>query len=52
VPLEVAQQVRRLRGDLPLAVLEEAGHCPHDEVAGAFNDLLLNWLERLEPSGG
>jgi pimeloyl-ACP methyl ester carboxylesterase len=51
VPLEVAHQVRRLRSDLPLAVLEGAGHCPHDEVAGAFNDLLIDWLERLESSG-
>ena len=52
VPLEVAEQVRRLRHDLPVAVLEEAGHCPHDEVAGAFNELLLGWLARLEAHGG
>lgn len=51
VPLEVAEQVRRLRHDLPLAVLEEAGHCPHDEVPGAFNDLLLNWLATLAAPG-
>ncbi len=48
VPLEVAHQVRRLRSDLPLAVLDQAGHCAHDEAAGAFNDLLLTWLESLE----
>ncbi len=48
VPLEVAEQVRRLRQDLPLAVLQDAGHCPHDEVAGAFNALLLGWLAELE----
>ncbi|MFN9618295.1 MAG: alpha/beta fold hydrolase [Synechococcaceae cyanobacterium] len=52
VPLEVAEQVRRLRQDLPLAVLEDAGHCPHDEVAGAFNALLLRWLAQLETGGG
>jgi pimeloyl-ACP methyl ester carboxylesterase len=52
VPLEVAEQVRRLRHDLPLVVLEEAGHCPHDEVAGDFNELLLGWLARLEAHGG
>lgn len=51
VPLEVAEQVRRLRHDLPLAVLEEAGHCPHDEVPGAFNDLLLDWLATLAAPG-
>ncbi len=48
VPLAVAHQVRLLRNDLPLAVLEEAGHCPHDETAAAFNDLLLDWLVGLE----
>jgi pimeloyl-ACP methyl ester carboxylesterase len=52
VPLEVAEQVRRLRQDLPLAVLQDAGHCPHDEVAGAFNALLLGWLAQLETGGG
>ncbi len=52
VPLDVAEQVQRLRQDLPLAVLAEAGHCPHDEVAGAFNELLLGWLARLEIGGG
>ncbi len=52
VPLDVAHQVRRLRGDLPLAVLEDAGHCPHDEVAAAFNELLLAWLAKLDPAGG
>ncbi|MFO0038354.1 MAG: alpha/beta fold hydrolase [Synechococcaceae cyanobacterium] len=51
VPLEVAEQVRRLRHDLPLTVLEHAGHCPHDEVAGAFNDLLLDWLATLAAPG-
>jgi len=51
VPLEVAHQVRRLRGDLTLAVLEEAGHCAHDEASTAFNDLLLGWLEGLDPGG-
>jgi pimeloyl-ACP methyl ester carboxylesterase len=51
VPLEVAEKVRRLRHDLPLTVLENAGHCPHDEVAGAFNDLLLDWLATLAAPG-
>jgi pimeloyl-ACP methyl ester carboxylesterase len=49
VPLAVAHQVHRVRDDLPLAVLEQAGHCVHDEAASAFNDLLLSWLETLDP---
>lgn len=52
VPLEVADQVRRLRQDLPLVVLDGAGHCPHDEEAEAFNAVLLEWLAALEVRGG
>ena len=47
VPLDVAHQCRRLRADLPLVVLEQAGHCPHDEVADPFNAALLEWLAPL-----
>jgi pimeloyl-ACP methyl ester carboxylesterase len=50
VPLDVARQCRRLREDLPLVVLDHAGHCPHDETPAAFNDVLLEWLERLGSS--
>ena len=49
VPLQVADQVRRLRPDLPLVVLDASGHCPHDEVPEAFNGSLLAWLEGLGP---
>jgi pimeloyl-ACP methyl ester carboxylesterase len=52
VPLDVARQCRRFRGDLPLVVLEQAGHCPHDEHPEAFNDALLSWLAGLNDSGG
>jgi pimeloyl-ACP methyl ester carboxylesterase len=44
VPLEVARQCRELRPDLPLMVLDHAGHCPHDEAAAAFNAAVLGWL--------
>jgi pimeloyl-ACP methyl ester carboxylesterase len=47
VPLRVADQARNHRPDLPLAVLEHCGHCPHDEDAEAFNHTLLNWLGQL-----
>jgi len=49
VPLRVAQQAQRLRGDLPLEVVEHCGHCPHDERPEAFNALVLGWLR---PFGG
>jgi len=47
VPVQVADQVRRLRPDLPLVLLDHSGHCPHDEVPEAFNGALLGWLEGL-----
>ena len=47
VPVQVAQQVRRLRPELPLTLLPGSGHCPHDEDADAFNAALLKWLGQL-----
>ena len=47
VPVQVAQQVRRLRPELPLTLLPGSGHCPHDEHADAFNAALLKWLGQL-----
>jgi pimeloyl-ACP methyl ester carboxylesterase len=44
VPLEVAGQCRRFGGELPLVVVEEAGHCPHDEDPAHFNSSVLEWL--------
>ena len=50
VPLEVALQCRRWRPQTPLVVLDQAGHCPHDERPPLFNQTLLEWLESLPPS--
>jgi pimeloyl-ACP methyl ester carboxylesterase len=47
VPLEVARQCLHFGGNLPLVVLDRAGHCPHDEVPADFNDTLLGWLDGL-----
>lgn len=49
VPLEVAALCLRLRADLPLEVLDGAGHCPHDESPEAFNKVVLSWLQRHRP---
>jgi pimeloyl-ACP methyl ester carboxylesterase len=51
VPLDVARQCLRLRHDLPLVVLDHAGHCPHDETPAAFNAALLEWLAQLGRAG-
>lgn len=51
VPVQVADQVLRVRPDVPLVVLDHSGHCPHDEVPESFNGALLTWLEGLGPQG-
>jgi len=51
VPVQVADQVLRVRPDVPLVVLDHSGHCPHDEVPEAFNGALLAWLEGLGQQG-
>lgn len=48
VPVDVAGLCRRIRPDLPLRILEAAGHCPHDEAAAAFSDAVLHWLGGLD----
>jgi pimeloyl-ACP methyl ester carboxylesterase len=48
VPLAVADQCLRLRRDLPLAVLDDCGHCPHDEAAETFNRTVTTWLASIE----
>ncbi|MFM7085941.1 MAG: alpha/beta fold hydrolase [Cyanobium sp.] len=47
VPLLVAEQCLQRRPGLPLRVLEDAGHCPHDEVPERFQAALLEWLAAL-----
>ena len=51
VPVQVADQVLRVRPDVPLVLLDHSGHCPHDEVPEAFNGALLGWLEELGRQG-
>lgn len=51
VPLEVARQILRQRHDLPLVVLDGAGHCPHDEAPQLFNRTVLDWIKR-QPNPG
>jgi len=48
VPLAVADQCRRVRPDLPVQVIDRAGHCPHDERPEQFNQHLLSWLADLK----
>jgi len=51
VPVQVADQVLRVRPGVPLVLLDHSGHCSHDEVPEAFNGALLGWLEGLGGQG-
>jgi pimeloyl-ACP methyl ester carboxylesterase len=47
VPLQVGWQCQRFRNDLAVAVIPEAGHCPHDEKPMLFNGVVIAWLMNL-----
>lgn len=47
VPLEVAWQCQRFQEGLAIQVIPGAGHCPHDETAGPFNEAVVSWLGQL-----
>ena len=45
VPLEIGQKLQQNYPWLKLCVIENAGHCPHDESPTKFNRMILNWLK-------
>jgi pimeloyl-ACP methyl ester carboxylesterase len=52
VPLRVARRVHQLRNDIPLEVMADCGHCPHDEQPQGFNRLVLAWLQQIQAASG
>ena len=46
VPLLIGKNVEQQHPWLELKVLENTGHCPHDETPDAFHQELLCWLDR------
>ena len=46
VPLAIGEKVASDNPKLDLAVINECGHCPHDETSEQFLDVMLNWLDR------
>lgn len=47
VPLQVGWQCQRFRKDLPVIVISGSGHCPHDERADVFNEVVIAWLQHM-----
>ncbi len=46
VPLGLGEMLIKQHPWIELSVLEETGHCPHDESSKEFNQNALNWLNR------
>ena len=44
VPLRFAQSFAQLNNQLELVLLDDVGHCPHDEKPEIFNKIILNWM--------
>ncbi len=45
VPLMIGQRIKKRHAWLDLSIMEQTGHCPHDEAPNEFNTTVLNWLD-------
>ena len=45
VPLKIGQRLQQQYPWISLSVLNETGHCPHDESAQGFHQTVLSWLK-------
>ena len=45
IPLFLGEHLIKLHPWIKLLVIDECGHCPHDESPKYFNNAVLNWLE-------
>ena len=50
IPVFLAKKLIKLHPWLKLTVIDEAGHCLHDESPRIFNQIVLNWLKSLKTS--
>ena len=48
IPLFLAKKLIKLHPWLKLIVIDESGHCPHDELPNHFNQIVLKWLKNLK----
>lgn len=44
VPLQFAKSFAQMNNQLELILLDDVGHCPHDEKPKVFNKIIVNWL--------
>ena len=50
IPIFLAKKLIKLHPWLKLTVVDEAGHCPHDELPKHFNQIVMKWLKNLKTS--
>ncbi len=50
IPLFLAKKLIKLHPWLKLTVVNEAGHCLHDELPKHFNQIVMKWLKNLKTS--
>ena len=50
IPIFLAKKLIKLHPWLKLNVINEAGHCLHDDSPQQFNQIVLKWLENLKTS--
>ena len=50
IPIFLAKRLIKLHPWLKLIVINDAGHCLHDELPKHFNQIVLEWLENLKTS--
>ena len=50
IPVFLAKKLIKLHPWLKLTVVDNAGHCLHDESPKLFNDIVMKWLKNLKTS--
>ena len=50
IPIFLAKKLIKLHPWIKLTVINEAGHCLHDELPNHFNQIVLKWLKSLKTS--
>ena len=50
IPIFLAKKLINLHPWLKLTVINDAGHCLHDELPNDFNEIVLKWLKNLKIS--
>ena len=50
IPVFLAKKLIKLHPWIKLTVIDDNGHCPHDESPKLFNQIVLKWLKNLKTS--